>query len=597
MGTLSGRWAYNDFCNASEPADPRAGSVITVEFRPPDEPDYTQGRVVAQTYVVVVARRVRLTVSELFHSSAPRVHRPSRRRRPAAAVGSQFVETLENRKLMSVTLDLRLPGGGKSATVTSVGQKIGLEVWATVKGANTSTTDDGFQKAHGSLLSTNVNGGAANGTLAVTLASPFNGGGATPGSQRDLDGDGDLDVGSNDNSTDLGFFQARADAVRPGTSFKIGTAVFTVTSLKSTTGQTNLVYRTRASSLQPLWVEDTKAKVPMHGGVVVNGSPVVLKRSGSTTPTTYSISGNVWNDTDADRVKDSGETNRSGARVYVDKDRDGVYDSGEQYGYTNTSGNYTITGVPSGSTRVRVVPPSGYRVSTPISGYHDLTLSGNTSGRNFGVTNKPLTYSLSGHVFTDSDGDGIKDSGEYSRSGVKVYLDKDKDGVLDSGEKYTYTNSSGNYAFTGLTAGSTRVRIVGISGYRISTPSAGYHDFYLSGNTSGRNFGVTQKTLITGRAWVDSDKDGYKDSTESVLSNWMVFIDKDKDGRYDSGETYTRTDSAGNYRFTGLSAGTHRVRIVQASGYTRISPTSGYFEKYLSNGQTWSNNNFRFTKP
>ncbi|MEA2735823.1 MAG: hypothetical protein QOE14_2274, partial [Humisphaera sp.] len=99
------------------------------------------------------------------------------------------------------------------------------------------------------------------------------------------------------------------------------------------------------------------------------------------------------------------------------------------------------------------------------------------------------------------------------------------------------------------------------------------------------------------RAWIDSDKDGVKDSAEVVLAGWRVYIDKDKDGRYDAGEPTVLTDSSGNYSFKSLTAGTYRVRIVQPTGYTRISPTSGYFEKALTNGQTWSNNNFRFTKP
>jgi len=403
-----------------------------------------------------------------------------------------MLESLENRQLMSLTIDLRIPGGGKSATVSSVGQKINLEVWATVKGANSSTSDDGFQMQHGSLLSTNVNGGAVNGTFAVSLISPFNALPSATGDQVDLDGDGDKDVGSNDNAVGGGHYITRAASMQVGNSFKIGTAVFTVTSLKSTTGQTNLAYRfMQPNGYYQIWREDGQPRNSFANKTFFNGTPVVLKRGGTVT-----------------------------------------------------------------------------------------------------------TYSLSGTVFNDTDGDGIKDTGETNRSGVVVWIDSDRDGIKDSNEKSTTTNTSGNYTFTGLSAGSTRIRIVTpTGGYRITTPSAGYHDFNLTGNTSGKNFGVTQKVLITGRAWVDSDKDGVKDSTEAVLAGWRVFIDKDRDGIFDTGESSVLTDSSGNYSFKSLAAGTYRVRIVQASGYTRISPTSGYYEKALTNGQTWSNNNFRFTKP
>jgi hypothetical protein len=500
---------------------------------------------------------------------------------------------------MSLTVDLRLPGGGKSATITGVGQKLNLEIWATVKGAN-SVNDEALQMTAGSLLSSNINGGAANGTLSAVNIAPFTGPATSPGTKVDLDGDGDLDVGSNNFMVSGGHFVARAGSMQYGNSFKIGTATFTVTSLKSTTGQTNLVFRMQQSTqFHHIWREDNTPRSPAGGGTYLSGAPLVLKRSGGTT-TTYSIAGNVWNDTDNDRVKDSTETNRASVRVFVDADRDGIFDSTERSAITNTSGNYTITGVAGGSVRVRVVPPSGYRVSTPTSGYHEFTLSANTSGRNFGVTNAPVTgttYSVSGTVFTDNDGDGIKDIGEPGRASVRVFVDKDNDRVFDSGERSALTNTSGAYTITGVPTGTTRVRIVGISGYRMTTPSAGYHSFTLSGNTSGRNFGVTNKVLITGRAWVDSDKDNIKDSTEAVLSGWRVFIDKDKDGVFDSGEVSTLTDSAGNYKFTNLAAGSYRVRIVQASGYTRIAPTSGYYDKTLLSGQTTGSNNFRFTKP
>ena len=53
-------------------------------------------------------------VSELYHSRRTQVRTRRHRRQPSAG---RFMEQLENRQLMSLTVDLRLPGGGKSATV------------------------------------------------------------------------------------------------------------------------------------------------------------------------------------------------------------------------------------------------------------------------------------------------------------------------------------------------------------------------------------------------------------------------------------------------------------------------------------------------
>src|SRR5947207_976740 len=53
------------------------------------------------------------------------------------------------------------------------------------------------------------------------------------------------------------------------------------------------------------------------------------------------------------------------------------------------------------------------------------------------------TASISGTVWKDSDGDGVKDSTETGLSGVTVYLDKNNNSALDSGETTTTTSSTG----------------------------------------------------------------------------------------------------------------------------------------------------------
>ena len=73
----------------------------------------------------------------------------------------ELIEQLEERRLMAATVDVRLVGGGQTATVNTVGQQIDFEVWVNVTGANASGSDEGLQIAIGSLLSSNIGGGAA----------------------------------------------------------------------------------------------------------------------------------------------------------------------------------------------------------------------------------------------------------------------------------------------------------------------------------------------------------------------------------------------------------------------------------------------------
>src|SRR5688500_6655237 len=104
----------------------------------------------------------------------------------AADIKSMF-EALESRRLMSLVVDVRTPSGGKEVVLSSVGQKVNLEVWATVTGANTNVTDDGLQLAFGSLLSRSISGGAALGNLSASLVAPFNAAGSNKGIRQDLD--------------------------------------------------------------------------------------------------------------------------------------------------------------------------------------------------------------------------------------------------------------------------------------------------------------------------------------------------------------------------------------------------------------------------
>lgn len=198
-----------------------------------------------------------------------------------AVQACQF-ESLEDRQLLSLTIDLRLAGGGKTANITSVDQVITMEVWAVASGSN-GVADEGLFGVMGSFVSSN--GGAANGNLSATRLAPFNSSGSSNGQAVDLDGDGDLDVGSTDSSSPDGFFVARASSpVWEGTgsgdtmSFKIGTLEFKVTQLL-TGAETKINFEPRNSSLAAVWAEDNLGKDASTGSFQA-GSPIVLKSSG-----------------------------------------------------------------------------------------------------------------------------------------------------------------------------------------------------------------------------------------------------------------------------------------------------------------------------
>jgi len=129
--------------------------------------------------------------------------------------------------IAALTIDLRVTGvsagtfSAKSVTAPILGSTVTMAVWAQVTGSD-PTKFQTLQSVTGSFLS-----GIAGlpGTLSATPNAAFGGQSFSAGLQTDLDGDGDLDVGSNNQADADNFFRARAGAlIGPGTTGSTGLA-------------------------------------------------------------------------------------------------------------------------------------------------------------------------------------------------------------------------------------------------------------------------------------------------------------------------------------------------------------------------------------
>ncbi|MGN6504951.1 MAG: SdrD B-like domain-containing protein [Tepidisphaeraceae bacterium] len=105
-----------------------------------------------------------------------------------------------------------------------------------------------------------------------------------------------------------------------------------------------------------------------------------------------------------------------------------------------------------------------------------------------------------------------------------------------------------------------------------SAPSTGSSN----GGSSSGSTPAGKGASIAGVIFGDSNADGVYNSGDKVGAGRTVFIDSNGNGRLDSGETRTTTDSKGNYKFTGLSAGTYKISRVFPSGYKLSNNNSGY---------------------
>ena len=303
--------------------------------------------------------------------------------------------------------------------------------------------------------------------------------------------------------------------------------------------------------------------------------------------TTGSIAGVVYNDANGNTVRDAGEAGISGRTVYIDTNNNVILDAGEKSTTTDASGNYLLSGLVSGTYKVREVVPSGWSQTFPTLGYGisvTLATGQNSINNNFGVKQTTTSGgSISGTIFNDPNGNGIKDAVENGISGRTVYIDTNGDSILDNGEKSSVTNSSGAYTIGGLAAGTFKVREVLPSSWSQTSPTsnAGLSVTISTGQASGSHNFFCRRTptgtgSISGNVFHDFNRNGIKDTGDTGLSGFTVYIDLDNDSVMDTNEQRILTDSNGNYSLTGLGAGTYKLRLVLQSGYVQTLPASNF---------------------
>ena len=134
----------------------------------------------------------------------------------------------------------------------------------------------------------------------------------------------------------------------------------------------------------------------------------------------------------------------------------------------------------------------------------------NSTGNNFG--NFQLG-AISGQKFQDNNGDGIQNGGDAGLAGWTIELDKDANGTVDA---TTVTGAGGTYSFTGLTAGTYRIREVGQVGWIQTTVNPADVTVVSGTNSTGNNFGNFQLGAISGQKFQDNDGDGIKNAGEAA---------------------------------------------------------------------------------
>lgn len=214
----------------------------------------------------------------------------------AACAGVLLVGGIASQAPAAVGLQIDLkPAAGSSTTISRMGQEVNLEVWARIEGTSALTTNrQGIEMLAGSFLSTGGSLGFFTpmgdliGVSATTYevgvgVEPFTGTGSRRGMSRDLDGDGDWDLGSLDTPSTQwrGEVVMRSNGMTAPSagkiiSIKVGELKYTVSDV-SKSGNTKLDFVPRPTApgnpgiYSAVWQEDGATKNSAMGTMVVNG--------------------------------------------------------------------------------------------------------------------------------------------------------------------------------------------------------------------------------------------------------------------------------------------------------------------------------------
>ena len=327
------------------------------------------------------------------------------------------------------------------------------------------------------------------------------------------------------------------------------------------------------------------------------------------TPERGSIGDTVWFDANRDGIRDTAETGVANVTVVLVNLATGA----ETVQTTDADGHYLFSDLAAGNYQVRYeLPAGGFAFTTADASGSDetndsdanvatgttatITLAEGQSNTDVDAGIVELLGSISGRYFIDANNNDVDDS-ETGLAGVGVTLlaDLDNDGQIDDVYATALTTATGTYSFTDLPKGSYVVRFDADPAGRTfvakddpggngtdatdsdvdpSTGATAVIVLAAGENKTDVDAGVEdpQTAFVGDTVWLESFVNGLQDADELGAAGVTVsLLTAGTDGVFgtadDVVERTTTTDSAGQYGFDNLAAGTYAVLFGALAGY------------------------------
>jgi uncharacterized protein (DUF2141 family) len=222
---------------------------------------------------------------------------------------------------------------------------------------------------------------------------------------------------------------------------------------------------------------------------------------------------------------------------------------------TSGDGSYFFGGLSAGSYTLEEVDPAGFISTNPNKRTVNLT-GGGAATASFG---DQATGTISGVVFEDPNGNGLRDPGEAGIGGVSVSL------TSGSTTRTTQTVGDGCYSFAGVVPGVYTVTETDPTGLTSTTPNQRVVNL-VSGGAATASFGDQAVGVITGLVFNDANGNGQREAAEPGLAGVTISV------AGGPGTASVQTVSDGSFSAGGLPPGRYTVTESVPAGFSSTTP-------------------------